>query len=52
MPAVLAEEGVENESQLHFLIRHRYQYAQGYYLALPMPAAECEALLLRMNALT
>jgi len=42
-------EGVENEGQLHFLIRHRYQYAQGYYLGLPMPGAEVEAVLQRTN---
>ena len=42
-------EGVESESQLHFLIKHRYQFAQGYYLGLPMPATEMEAVLQRTN---
>lgn len=43
-------EGVETESQLHFLIKHKYRYAQGYHLGLPMTAAEIGSLLLEAGA--
>jgi diguanylate cyclase (GGDEF)-like protein len=45
-------EGVETESQLHFLIRHKYRYAQGYYLGLPMTAVEMGNLLSGASAAT
>jgi len=38
-------EGVENAAQLQFLKERACDEAQGYYLALPMPAAELSAYL-------
>jgi diguanylate cyclase (GGDEF)-like protein len=40
-------EGVETEGQLARLIELGCDYAQGFHLARPLPAAELEALLLR-----
>jgi EAL domain-containing protein (putative c-di-GMP-specific phosphodiesterase class I) len=38
-------EGVETPEQLEFLKNHHCTEAQGYFLSLPMPAAEFSALL-------
>jgi diguanylate cyclase (GGDEF)-like protein len=40
-------EGVETAGQIEFLRRHGCDAIQGYFLSPPLPAPECEALLLR-----
>ncbi|GAA4603078.1 diguanylate cyclase (GGDEF)-like protein [Actinoplanes octamycinicus] len=38
-------EGIENEEQLDRLREMGYRYGQGYFMAKPLPAAECGALM-------
>jgi EAL domain-containing protein (putative c-di-GMP-specific phosphodiesterase class I) len=44
-------EGVETEPQHRFLVDAGCAYAQGYYLARPMPAEDATELLLAQSAL-
>jgi len=38
-------EGVENSSQLQFLMNHQCNYMQGFYFSKPLPAQEFLELL-------
>ncbi|KAA3628571.1 MAG: EAL domain-containing protein [Proteobacteria bacterium] len=38
-------EGAETDTQLQFLIEQECQFAQGYYLAKPMPEQEVQDLM-------
>lgn len=44
-------EGVETAAQLNYLRRHECDLIQGYYFCHPLPASECEALMLAQKSL-
>ena len=46
MDMSVTAEGVENEAQLEFLCEHDCDYAQGFLLSRPVPAADFERLLI------
>lgn len=45
-------EGVETPQQLEVLGRHGCEFAQGYYFCVPIPAGECQQLLVDLAART
>ena len=50
MPVIA--EGVENEKQLHFLMKRGCDMVQGYYFSPPVPAEEFEKKRLAMRTIT